>query len=255
MKVKLIAHTPNPDAVIASAAKLCYSAVGIDEIMEDLTPEKTEKFIHMLTSFGHESPVEHVSFTFAVEGVSRSLLAQLTRHRIASYSVQSQRYVSKENFEYIIPPEIDAIPEARALFVRAMENDRETYRELNRILTEKHAADNRATGMEEKKALSAASKKANEDSRYVLSNACDTKLVLTMNVRSLYNFFSLRCCSRAQWEIRALALEMLRLVKAVSPVLFENAGPACVRGACSEGGMSCGKASEVRRAIREGKDY
>ena len=255
MKVKLIAHTPNPDAVIASAAKLCYSAVGVDEIMEDLTPEKTEKFIHMLTSFGHESPVEHVSFTFAVEGVSRSLLAQLTRHRIASYSVQSQRYVGKENFEYIIPPEIDAIPEARALFVCAMENDRETYRELNRILTEKHAADNRAAGMEEKKALSAASKKANEDSRYVLSNACDTKLVLTMNVRSLYNFFSLRCCSRAQWEIRALALEMLRLVKAVSPVLFETAGPACVRGACSEGGMSCGKASEVRRAIREGKDY
>lgn len=255
MKVNLIAHTPNPDSVIAAAAKLCYSAVGVDEILDGLTPEKTEKFIHMLTSFGHESPVEHVSFTFAVEGVSRSLLAQLTRHRIASYSVQSQRYVGKENFEYIIPPEIDAIPEARELFVRAMENDRETYRELNRILTEKHAADNLAAGMEEKKALSAASKKANEDSRYVLSNACDTKLVMTMNVRSLYNFFSLRCCSRAQWEIRALALEMLRLVKAVSPVLFENAGPACVRGACSEGGMSCGKAALVRDAIRNGKDY
>lgn len=255
MKVQLIAHTPNPDSVIAAAAKLCYSSVGIDEITEGLTPEKTEKFIHMLTSFGHESPVEHVSFTFAVEGVSRSLLAQLTRHRIASYSVQSQRYVGKENFEYIIPPEIDAIPEARELFVRAMENDRETYRELNRILTEKHTKDNLAAGMDEKKAHSAASKKANEDSRYVLSNACDTKLVLTMNVRSLYNFFSLRCCARAQWEIRALALEMLRLVKAVSPVLFENAGPSCVRGACGEGAMSCGKAAEVRAAVRDGKDF
>ena len=255
MKVQLIAHTPNPDSIIAAAAKLCYSAVGIDEITEGLTPEKTEKFIHMLTSFGHESPVEHVSFTFAVEGVSRSLLAQLTRHRIASFSVQSQRYVGKENFEYIVPPEIDAIPEARELFVRAMENDRETYKELNRILTEKHTQTNLASGMEEKKAKNAASKKANEDSRYVLSNACDTKLVMTMNVRSLYNFFALRCCSRAQWEIRVLALEMLRLVKTVSPVLFENAGPSCVRGACGEGGMSCGKAAEVRAAIRDGKDY
>lgn len=249
MKVQLINHTPNPDATIAAAAKLCYSEVGIDEITEGLTPEKTESFIHMLNSLGHESPVEHVTFTFAVEGVSRSLLAQLTRHRMASYSVQSQRYVGKENFEFIIPPEIDAIPEARDLFLRAMENDRETYRELNRILTEKHTADNLAAGMDEKKAKSAASKKANEDSRYVLSNACDTKLVMTMNVRSLYNFFSLRCCSRAQWEIRALALEMLRLVKAVSPVLFEKAGPSCVRGACAEGAMSCGKAAEVRKTI------
>lgn len=253
MKVEIIAHTPNPDTVIAAAAKLCYSAVGTDEILEGLTPEKTEKFLHMLSSLGHESPVEHASFTFAIEGVSRSLLAQLTRHRIASYSVQSQRYVDKEQFEYIIPPEIDAVPEARELFIRAMENDRETYRELNRILTEKHTADNLAAGMEEKKARSAASKKANEDSRYVLSNACDTKIVMTMNVRSLYNFFSLRCCSRAQWEIRALACEMLRQVKQIAPVLFENAGPSCVRGACGEGAMSCGKAAQVREAIRRGE--
>ncbi len=252
MKVKIIAHTPDPDKIIAAAAKLCYSAVGTDEIMEGLTPEKTEKFIDMLSSLGHESPVEHVTFTFAIEGVSRSLLAQLTRHRIASYSVQSQRYVGKENFEYIIPPEIDAIPEARELFVKAMENDRETYRELNRILTEKHTADNIKAGMDEKKAASAASKKANEDSRYVLSNACDTKIVMTFNVRSLYNFFSLRCCSRAQWEIRELACKMLSLVKEVSPTLFKNAGPSCVSGACSEGSFSCGKAKEVREIIRNG---
>ena len=252
MKVQLIAHSPDPDKIIAAAAKLCYSAVGTDEILEGLTPEKTEKFIDMLSSLGHESPVEHATFTFAVEGVSRSLLAQLTRHRIASFSVQSQRYVDKENFEFIIPPEIDAIPEARELFLKAMENDRETYRELNRILTEKHTQTNIEAGMDEKKAATAASKKANEDSRYVLSNACDTKIVMTFNVRSLYNFFSLRCCSRAQWEIRELACRMLALVKEVSPALFKNAGPSCVSGRCSEGSFSCGKMNEVREMIKNG---
>lgn len=252
MKVSIIAHTPEPDKIIAAAAKLCYSSVGTDEILDGLTEEKTEKFIDMLSSLGHESPVEHASFTFAVEGVSRSLLAQLTRHRIASFSVQSQRYVDKENFEYIIPPEIDSVPEARALFIKAMEDDRETYRELNRILTEKHTVQNLSEGMDEKQAKTAASKKANEDARYVLSNACDTKIVMTMNVRSLYNFFSLRCCSRAQWEIRALACEMLRLVKEVAPALFKKAGPACIRGACAEGKFSCGKASAVRETIKNG---
>ena len=252
MKVQLIAHTPEPDKLIAAAAKLCYSAVGTDEILDGLTPEKTEKFIDMLSSLGHESPVEHATFTFAIEGVSRSLLAQLTRHRIASYSVQSQRYVGKEDFDFIIPPEIEAIPEAKELFLKAMENDRETYRELNRILTEKHTKTNIDAGMDEKKAVSAASKKANEDSRYVLSNACDTKIVMTFNIRSLYNFFSLRCCSRAQWEIRELACRMLALVKVVSPALFKNAGPSCVSGKCSEGAFSCGRMPEVRRIIKNG---
>lgn len=252
MKVQLIAHTPDPDKLIAAAAKLCYSAVGTDEIMEGLTEEKTEKFIDMLSSLGHESPVEHATFTFAVEGVSRSLLAQLTRHRIASFSVQSQRYVDKENFEYVIPPEIDCVPEARALFIKAMDADRETYKELNRILTEKHTKTNLDAGMDEKKAKTTAAKKAQEDARYVLSNACDTKIVMTFNVRSLYNFFSLRCCSRAQWEIREMACEMLRLVKEVSPALFKNAGPSCVRGKCAEGAFTCGRALEVREIIRNG---
>lgn len=252
MKVELISHTPEPDKLIAAAAKLCYSAVGTDKILEGLTPEKTESFIDMLSSLGHQSPVEHATFTFAIEGVSRSLLAQLTRHRIASFSVQSQRYVDKENFEYIIPPEIDAIPEARELFIKAMDNDRETYKELNRILTEKHTQTNINDGMDEKKARSAASKKANEDSRYVLSNACDTKIVMTFNVRSLYNFFSLRCCTRAQWEIREMACRMLALVKEVSPVLFKNAGPSCIKGKCSEGAFSCGKAAQVKEIIRNG---
>lgn len=250
MKVELLEYTPNPERVIAAAAKLCYSQVGVDEILEKMTPEKNENFINMLMSLGHESPVEHVCFTFAVEGVSRSLLAQLTRHRIASYSVQSQRYVGKENFEYIIPPEIEALPEAKELFVKAMESDRETYKKLNEILTKKHKETFMQEGSNEKEAEKKAGKAAQEDARYVLSNACDTKIVMTMNVRSLYNFFALRTCSRAQWEIRALATEMLRLVKGVSPLLFKDAGPACVRGRCAEGAMSCGKAAEMREKFK-----
>ncbi len=238
MKVELLEHTPNPERVIAAAAKLCYSESGVDDIMQKMTADNTERFIRMLMSLGHESPVEHVTFTFAIEGVSRSLLAQLTRHRIASFSVQSQRYVGKENFDYIIPPEIEKIPQAKALFIEAMEHDRETYKKLGEILSCQHQKD----GLDEK----SAKKKAQEDARYVLSNACDTKIVMTMNVRSLYNFFSLRCCSRAQWEIREMAAKMLKLVKGVSPLLFENAGPSCVSGACTEGSMSCGKAKEMR---------
>lgn len=246
MKVELLEYTPNPERVIAAAARLCYSASGVDDIMAKMSPEKTADFIEMLTAMGHESPVEHVSFTFAIEGVSRSLLAQLTRHRIASYSVQSQRYVAKDAFEYIIPPAIERIPEAKKLFVEAMEHDRETYRRLSTLLSEAHEKELCDEGRDADDARKAAKKMANEDARYVLSNACDTKIVMTMNVRSLYNFFSLRTCERAQWEIRALATEMLRLVKGVSPILFKNAGPACVRGKCAEGGMSCGKAAQVR---------
>jgi thymidylate synthase (FAD) len=219
--------------------------------MEGLTEEKTQKFINTLMELGHESPVEHATFTFAVEGVSRSLLAQLTRHRIASYSVQSQRYVAKENFDYIIPPEIAAIPEAKEIFIKAMEDDRETYKKLNEVLTRAHTERLVSEGMDEAKAKKDAGKLANEDSRYVLSNACDTRIIMTFNVRSLYNFFSLRCCNRAQWEIRELAYKMLALVKEVSPLLFKNAGPSCVSGPCAEGAYSCGKAAQVKKMYAE----
>lgn len=251
MKVELLEYTPNPERVISAAARLCYSSVGVDDILGKLTPEKAESFIDMLTEIGHESPVEHVTFTFAIEGVSRSLLAQLTRHRLASYSVQSQRYVAKDNFEYIIPPEIERIPAAKELFIQAMENDRETYRKLNELLTGVHKEQFISSGKDDSEAQKLASKKAQEDARYVLSNACDTRIIVTMNVRSLYNFFKLRCCERAQWEIRALAIEMLKLVKKVSPVLFKNAGPSCVKGKCTEGNMSCGKAIIKREYFKE----
>ena len=250
MKVELLSYTPEPEKVVAAAAKLCYSPSGVDDIMEGLTEAKTASFVQMLGDMGHDSPVEHASFTFGIEGVSRSLLAQITRHRIASFSVQSQRYVRSDRFEYVVPPEIGALPEARAEFLRAMEEDQRHYEKLAALLTERHRKIFLAAGDDEKTAARKAEKRAIEDARFVLPNACETKMVLTMNARSLRHFFSLRCCNRAQWEIRALATEMLRQVLRVAPHLFAQAGPGCVRGACPEGKMTCGRAEEVREDFR-----
>ncbi len=246
-KVTLLAYTPEPEKTVAAAAKLCYSPSSIDTVMEGLTEEKTSSFVHMLAEIGHESPIEHASFTFGLEGVSRSLLAQITRHRIASYSVQSQRYVAEHSFEYVVPPEIEAIPQAREEFLAAMEEDQRHYERLTALLQEKHKARLLQEGKPEKEAERAAQKQAIEDARFVLPNACATKLVCTFNARSLLNFFSHRCCNRAQWEIRDVACQMLALVKEAAPHIFEKAGPPCLRGGCPEGKMSCGKAAEVRR--------
>ena len=246
MTVRLIAHTPEPEKVVAAAAKLCYSDAHITDLLDGLTEEKTASFLTMLSDLGHASPIEHASFTFGIEGVSRTLLAQITRHRIASFSVQSQRYVRLDDFRYVIPPEIEAIPEAKEAFLASMNEDAARYLDLVKKLEKGHTARLMAEGMPEKQARAKASKQANEDARFVLPNACETKMVVTMNARSLQNFFHLRCCSRAQWEIRALAEEMLRLVYPVAPHLFRTAGPACVSGPCPEGRMCCGKTAEVR---------
>ena len=251
MKVKLLAYTPDPEKLVAAAAKNCYSSTDVDSVMEGLTEEKTASFVNMLAEIGHESPVEHVSFTFAIEGVSRSLLAQITRHRMASYSVQSQRYVREHGFEYVVPPEIDKIPAAREQFIRAMEDDQRTYEALTETLMEGYLCELLEQGVPEKQARSKAEKHAIEDARYVLPNACTTRIVMTANVRSLRNFFRLRCCNRAQWEIRALAVEMYKLVYAVAPTLFGHSGPACVDGVCTEGKMSCGRAAAVRAHYQE----
>lgn len=249
MNVTLLTYTPDADKLVAAAAKLCYAKSDINTLMDNLTPEKVESFLTLLNDLGHSSPIEHASFTFGIEGVSRALLAQLTRHRIASFSVQSQRYVDKSSFEFITPPEIAAIPEAKAEYERAMREDAEHYESLRNILIEKHLKDFIAEGIEEKEARKMAEKKANEDARFVLPNSCDTRIIMTMNVRSLHNFFSLRCCRRAQWEIRELACEMLKLVRKVAPLLFAKAGPGCIRGKCSEGSYSCKKPDEVRREL------
>ena len=246
MLVTLIAHTNDPEKTVAAAAKLCYSDAHIETLLDGLTPEKTAAFLQKLSDFGHASPIEHASFTFGIEGVSRTFLAQVTRHRIASFSVQSQRYVRLEDFRYVIPPEIEKIPEAKAQFVKAMNEDAAKYLELVRTLEESHTAELVAQGMPEKAARAKAAKQANEDARFVLPNACETKMVMTMNCRSLLNFFSLRCCNRAQWEIREAARQMLKLVLPLAPHIFAAAGPRCLNGPCPEGAMCCGKQTQVR---------
>ncbi len=250
MTVRLIAHTPEPEKVVAAAAKLCYSDSHIPDLLDGLDEARTARFLDMLSDLGHASPIEHASFTFGIEGVSRSLLAQITRHRIASFSVQSQRYVRLDDFRYVVPPAIEAVPEAKAAFLAAMEQDAASYLDLAHKLEEGHAARLMAEGMPEREARRKAEKLANEDARFALPNACETKMVVTMNARSLHNFFRLRCCERAQWEIRALAEEMLRLVYPVAPHLFRTAGPGCLAGPCPEGRMCCGHSDEVRERYR-----
>lgn len=239
MKVTLITHTPDPEKVIATAAKLCYSSSDVESLQEGLTYDKIHNFLSMLTELGHESPMEHVTFTFAIEGISRACSHQLVRHRIASYSQKSQRYVNETQFEYIIPESIKNNPTALQTYEYLMNAIQLDYDTIREALIEDFVND----GMDRK----AAEKKANEDARMVLPNACETKIVVTMNVRSLFNFFKHRCCNRAQWEIQNLAIEMYKLCLEVAPTLFEHAGPSCVaKGQCSEGRMTCGKALEMR---------
>lgn len=252
LKVTLLASTPSPEKVVACGAKLCYSSAGIDDLYDNLTPDKTASFIGMLSDLGHESPMEHAYFTFGIEGVSRVLLAQLTRHRIASYSVKSQRYVEEGQFSYIVPPEIEKNDEAKELFIKAMEDDQIVYDKLTELLHEQHKKAMLSAGMDEKEADRAAGKAAIEDARFVLPNACETKIVMSINARSLMNFFHQRCCQRAQWEIRELADKMLALVKKEAPALFGKSGPPCVSGPCQEGKMSCGKMVQMRKKYRNG---
>lgn len=231
MKVELLTHTPDPEDVVAAAAKLCYSKSDIATLMDNMTPEKTEAFIKKLASMGHESPFEHITFTFGIEDVSRALLAQLTRHRIASYSVQSQRYVH-DDFGYVTPPAIEEDDYLHGEYLEAMFNSVQIYERLADGLKRRYVEQ----GMNEK----AAEKKAIEDARYVLPNATCTKIIVTMNARALFNFFQHRCCSKAQWEIRELADTMLQLVKNVAPNVFAKAGAPCTHGHCPEGAYSCG---------------
>lgn len=229
MKCKLISYTLNPEQIIATAARLCYSNSNIDNIIDKFNnnDEETEKFINKLNNMGHLSPFEHVTFTFAIEGISRVLTHQLVRHRIASYSQQSQRYVSEHDFEYIMPPSIAKNPTAKAKFEKLMSTIRETYDELANMNIPK------------------------EDARYVLANATETKIIITMNARSLLHFLQLRCCTRAQWEIRELANSMLKTVKKVAPTLFKNAGATCKKGYCTEGSMSCGLAPTLQSLLKK----
>jgi thymidylate synthase (FAD) len=252
MKVVLLSHTDNPERIVAAAAKLCYSEVGVGELMDNLAEEDVGRFVDMLLNeLGHESPIEHANFTFGIEGVSRSFLAQITRHRLASYSVQSQRYVKLENFKFVIPPSIENDKNAKDMFLESMRCDAENYLNLTKLLEKKYSEELISSGIPEKKARRLSGKMAIENARFVLPNACETKMIVTMNARSLLNFFKQRCCNRAQWEIREVAEKMLKLVYDLAPSIFRKAGPPCLFESCPEGKMSCGKMAEVRKRYEE----
>lgn len=204
------------------AARLCYSPLDIDNLRSAGVAED-QQLIAKVLALGHESVLEHASFSFGIEGVSRVLSHQLVRHRLASFSQQSQRYVSfDKGFSYQVPPSIVKDESLRREYDGIMEQLAEFYR---------HVRDRGIPA---------------EDARFVLPNAADTRLVMTMNARELRHFFRLRCCRRAQWEIRAMATEILRQVRKLALPLFQDAGPACLSGPCPEGVMSCGEAKVVR---------
>ena len=218
MDVRLLYHTPDPERAIAAAARLCYAPVGAAELLEHMSDDAVRKVLKTVIGSGHTSTLEHASYTFAIDGVSRALTHQLVRHRLASYNQQSQRYVTYTSEPtFVVPPSVAADAAARAAFDDTCAAAFASYRAL----------------------LDAGVPP--EDARYLLPNAMETKIVVTMNVRELLHFFELRCCKRAQWEIRELALEMLRLAEASAPYLFMDAGAACRRGPCNEGKMTCGE--------------
>ena len=239
-KVTLVRHTPQPAEAIAAAARLCYAEDTSDLLAQN--GKDAGRFVRRLLSMGHLSPIEHASFTFYVEGVSRAMTHQLVRHRLASYSQRSQRYVSHDSFDYVVPP---------SLAGKTIETDEgeadaaEYYRQAMAEIAHRYAVLNDCLGR-----LGEAS---NEDARYVLPNACETKIFVTMNARELLHFFAERLCMRAQWEIRRAAELMLNLSRTACPTVFEGAGPKCVRlGRCPEGSLSCGRYEEMRKLYAAG---
>lgn len=227
MNVDLLQYTPNPELAVALAARLCYSSAGIADLREKLSASDIEKFLDRIMSLGHHSVLEHASFTFGIDGISRVTSHQLVRHRIASFSQQSQRYVSlKDRLQAVTPPTIAKNAAMQQRFEQAMSDLQNIYNEMV------------DAGIPA------------EDARYILPNAAKTNIIVTMNARELRHFFELRCCERAQWEIREMTVEMLKLAKQAAPVIFRDAGPGCVTGSCPEGTLTCGKAAEVKKKFR-----
>ena len=231
LNVVLLRHTPEPEEVVAMAAKLCYSPSGVEELKEKIEAKDQAAFVEKLASIGHLSPIEHVSFSFGIEGISRACSHQLVRHRVASYSQQSQRYVKEEQFDYVIPPSIKQDPALIREFEKFMAEAQENYTKVLKRLDE----------------LGYKGEAGQQDARYLLPNAAETKIVVTMNARELLHFFRVRCCNRAQWEIREMAERMLAHVKRVAPTIFAKSGPGCLYAPCPEGKMTCGKIEEVRK--------
>ncbi|MCL2530014.1 MAG: FAD-dependent thymidylate synthase [Coriobacteriia bacterium] len=221
MQVSLLYHTLEPERAVATAARLCYAPIGAAELMETMSEEDVSKVLKVIMKSGHHSALEHASYTFAIDGVSRALTHQLVRHRIASFNQQSQRYVALTGEpEVIIPETISKDAELAAVFHTAIDTAYNTYQSL----------------------LDAGVPA--EDARYILPNACISKIVVTMNVRELLHFITLRCCRRAKWEIQELGNKMLELVEPTAPYIFMDAGAPCRRGDCPEGSMTCGEPFE-----------
>ncbi|MBN1786660.1 MAG: FAD-dependent thymidylate synthase [Candidatus Methanofastidiosa archaeon] len=218
MKVALLSHTPDPERVCAAAALTSYWYKGASETYDALTEEEIGNILDKVMGYGHVSVIEHAKFTFSIEDVSRACTHQLVRHRVASYTQQSQRYVKVEELEPVIPPTVKSDPDALRLYNDAVENIKAVYSKLVDL------------GI------------PNEDARFILPNATRTNIVVTMNARELRHFFKFRCCERAQWEIREVANRMLDICKSVAPKIFKRAGPTCVcEGRCPEGDLSCGR--------------
>lgn len=224
MEVKLLRHTSEPEKTVATAARLCYSPSSFEQLFDTIKDNEVKELLTFLIKSGHHSAIEHANFTFAIGGISRVTSHQLVRHRLASYSQQSQRYVKFKPVDEIISSSDYIIP----FSIKKNKRLKKRYEEIMKII---------ATAYQE--FLEA--KIPAEDARYLLPNATATKIIVTMNARELRHFFSLRCCNRAQWEIRKMAYKMLSEVLKVAPILFEDAGPSCWRGPCPEGKMSCGK--------------
>ncbi len=217
MKVKLIQHTAYPDKIVAIAARICYSNKAIEQIEQQLSPQKVESLISMLFKSGHLSPFEHAQFTFLIEGISRVCSHQLVRHRIASYSQRSQRYTAENSENFVVPPSITENKDALTVYKKAVEESYSCYKRLQELGIPK------------------------EDARFVLPGGWQTTIMVSMNARELHHFFSLRLCKRAQWEIQQVAKKMLKLAKEVAPILFKKAGPSCItQGECKEA-HSCGR--------------
>lgn len=229
--VTLLSYPADALKVACDAAARCYSDLSNEELLDFIDnkdKDSLRKYINGVIGTGHLSTIEHVSYTFMIEGVSRAFLAQITRHRLASFSVQSQRYVRLSGGEddwYIIPPEILKRDELKERFMNHMAECVDTYNMICDALVE--------AGRTEEQ--------AQEDARFVLPEAAQTRMVVTMNARELMHFFNLRCCNRAQWEIRAVANKMLSLVKEATPELMKKAGASCaITGVCPEGKRGCG---------------
>lgn len=245
MKVKLLAYTPNPERLIAQAAKLCYSPSTIEEIEQKLTDKEIESFLLKLLADEFLSPFEHVHFTFAIEGISRNTTHQLVRHRTASFSQQSARHVKFDPVEYIIPESFKKNSHIIKIFNDLTETTGQAYQDITTELllqqvdehVKRHGLDDMGLSefrAEYPKIYRQYEKYAIEDARSVLMTSLGSKIIVTMDARNLFNFFNLRCCKKAQLEIREVAWEMLRQVKEIAPIIFSQAGVRCVNGLCHE---------------------